>query len=218
MRQDADPLAADKARALSLIPVSRETEATLDRLVGELRRWQAIKNLVGPGTLDAIWTRHVADSAQLAALAPPDATRWVDLGAGAGFPGLVVAALLAGRPGFRMHLVESNARKCAFLRETARMLRLPVEVHAGRIEDTLPRLPGPVDVVSARALAPVPQLLALADPLLKTGALGIFPKGRDLDAELTDSAQFWRIDASTVPSVVDPESRILLVRSPPSRI
>jgi len=212
MRKDAGALVGDRRRALDLVAVSRETEATLDSFVAELLRWQSIKNLIGPGTLDQVWTRHIADSVQLSSLAPPDATRWVDLGSGAGFPGLVVAAVLAPRPGFAMHLVEANARKCAFLRETARKLDLPVQVHAGRIADVLSSLPEP-DVVSARALAPLPQLLALADPLLKTGALGIFPKGRDLDAELTDSAQFWRISASTVRSVVDPESRILLVRS-----
>jgi 16S rRNA (guanine527-N7)-methyltransferase len=213
MRKDTGESSADKARALALVPVSRETETLLDALVADLRRWQAVKNLVGPATLDHVWTRHVADSAQLAGLVAVAATRWVDLGSGAGFPGLVVAAVLSGRPGFVMNLVESNARKCAFLRETARKLALPVQVHAGRIEDVLPTLPAPVDVVSARALAPLPQLLALADPLLKTGALGVFPKGRDLESELTDSAQFWRISSSTVPSVVDPEGCILLVRS-----
>jgi 16S rRNA (guanine527-N7)-methyltransferase len=200
----------DRAAALSLVPVSRETEAVLERLVSELRRWQAVKNLVGPATLDAVWTRHVADSAQLVDLAP-GARTWVDLGSGAGFPGLVVAAQLRGTPGAEVHLVESNARKCAFLRETGRLLNLPVRVHPGRIESILPTL-APADVVSARALAPLPELIALAAPLLKTGSLGIFPKGRDWQAELTDSAQSWRIEASPVPSRVDPDSRILLIR------
>ena len=99
----------DRRRGLRLVPVSRETEARLEFLVDGLRRWQGVKNLVGPSALDEVWTRHVADSAQLLALAP-EARRWADLGAGAGFPGLVIAIQLVGRPGAAVHLIEANAR------------------------------------------------------------------------------------------------------------
>jgi 16S rRNA (guanine527-N7)-methyltransferase len=178
--------------------------------VALLERWQAIKNLVGPGTLASVWTRHVADSAQLADLAP-QARTWLDIGSGAGFPGLVVAILLRDRPGFRMHLVESNGRKCAFLRAVGRTLGLPVTVHDGRIEAVLPHLQRPVDVVSARALAPLRDLLALTETLLTTGTLGLFPKGQDVGDELTEASKYWRIQASTVASRTDPKARIVVV-------
>lgn len=201
---------ANRAEALRLVPVSRETEALFDRYVALLTRWQQVKNLVGPATLAEVWTRHIADSAQLAALAP-EAKTWVDLGSGAGFPGLVVAILRRDTPGFHMHLVESNGRKCAFLREVARSLGLPVTVHDGRIEDVLAEFDAPVDVVSARALAPLAQLLTLSRKLLTSGAVGLFPKGQDVDAELTEAAKYWSIKALTVASQTDPKARIVKV-------
>ncbi|MFO1150185.1 MAG: 16S rRNA (guanine(527)-N(7))-methyltransferase RsmG [Alsobacter sp.] len=202
--------AADRVAARALLTVSRETEGLLERYVALLERWQRIKNLVGPGTLDSVWTRHVADSAQLADLAP-DATTWLDIGSGAGFPGLVVAILLRDRPGFQMHLVESNGRKCAFLREVARNLALPVTVHDGRIEAVLPKLGTPVDVVSARALASLSELIRLTETLLTTGTLGLFPKGQDVGDELTEASKYWRIQASMVASRTDPKARIVVV-------
>lgn len=208
---------ADRAKALALVPVSRETEALLDRLVQLLGRWQAAKNLVGPATLVNAWTRHVADSAQLVALRPL-ARSWVDLGSGAGFPGLVVACLQRDLPGMRVHLVESNGRKCAFLREAARTLGLPVTVHDGRIEEVIERLPGHVDVVSARALAPLTDLLQMSRNLLTTGAVGIFPKGQDVEQELTEASKCWKIQASTVASKTDPKARIVIVEKAEPRI
>ena len=204
--------AADRADALALVPVSRETAQRFDRIVEELKRWQKIKNLVGPTTLDHVWLRHIADSAQLPRLAPEE-RRWIDLGSGAGFPGLVIAAMLADDPRADIHLVESNSRKAAFLRETTRELALPVTVHAERIESVLASAWPPFDVVSARALAPLTRLLALSGELLKKGAVGLFPKGRGAEAELTEAAQSWKVDASVIPSVVDSASHILLVRS-----
>ena len=180
--------AADRSRALAVVPVSRETERLFDQLVGLLTRWQRVKNLVGPATLATVWTRHVADSAQLPALVP-HGLRWVDLGSGAGFPGLVIAILLRDRDGAEVHCVESNSRKCAFLREVARTLSLPVVVHDGRIEDVLPTLAGRVDVVTARALAPLVDLLTMSSGLLTTGALGLFPKGQDVGDELTQESK-----------------------------
>lgn len=171
-----------------------------------LERWQKTTNLVAPDTLPTVWTRHVADSAQLVALAPPDARTWVDLGAGGGFPGLVVAAILEGRTA--CHLVESNGKKAAFLREAARTMGLAVAVHPVRAEHS------PIDradVVSARALAPLSTLLDLAGPLLKSGAIGLFPKGREAAAELTVAEKSWRFAASLHPSRTESDARVICV-------
>ncbi len=134
--------------------VSRETSRKLDILVDELGRWQTIKNLVGPGTLAEVWTRHIADSLQLLAI-EPQALRWADLGSGAGFPGLVLAIALAERAGAHVHLVESNSRKCAFLRHVARLAGAPATIHEARIEAVVSGLAGAVEIVTARALAPL---------------------------------------------------------------
>jgi 16S rRNA (guanine527-N7)-methyltransferase len=201
----------DRAAALAICPVSRETAARLDLLGRELRRWQAVKNLVGPGTLDHIWTRHIADSLQLLALAP-EAAKWVDLGSGAGFPGLVLGIAALERSGLSIDLVESNGRKCAFLRHIARLTGAPVSVHTARVEAVIDRFAG-ADTVTARALAPLSQLLAWAEPLLTTGSMGLFPKGREVEAELTEAAKSWRFDAELIPSRTDSEGRIVRIQS-----
>jgi 16S rRNA (guanine527-N7)-methyltransferase len=192
--------------------VSRETGDRLALLAVELRRWQAVKNLVGPATLDEVWSRHIADSLQLADLAP-EALAWVDLGSGAGFPGLVIAIAIADRAGSRVHLVESNGRKCAFLRHAARVTGAPVAVRQGRIEDIAPGLAAETDVVTARAVAPLSQLLAWSQELLKSGAIGLFPKGRDVSSELTEAEKSWRFKAELLPSRTDSEARIVRVTS-----
>jgi len=204
-------LSADRARALTLVTVSRETLARFDAFVTLLLKWQATTNLVAPSTLGHVWTRHIADSLQLLTLAP-DARAWLDLGSGGGFPGLVLACALAERSGARVHLVESNAKKAAFLREAARALMLPALVHAARIEEVIHRWSEPVDIVTARALAPLADLLAYAAPILKTGAQGLFPKGQDVEAELTEASKYWRIEATLAPSVTSPDARIVVVR------
>lgn len=194
---------------LAAFDVSRETAARLDILVQELARWQTIKNLVGPATLKEAWTRHIADSLQLLAVAP-EAKLWLDLGSGAGFPGLVVA--IAGREmGLEVHLVESNSRKCAFLRQAARLTEAPATVHEARLETVVPGFIGRADVVSARALASLDQLLEWTAPLLKTGTAGVFPKGRDAEAELTLARKRWTFDVETWPSRTDSEARILRI-------
>ena len=204
-------LAADRARALALVPVSRETAARLDRFVELLLQWQNKTNLIASSTIPTIWTRHIADSLQLLALVP-DAKCWVDLGAGAGFPGLVIACAFADKAGARVHLVESNAKKAAFLREAARHAGAPALVHAVRIEDFVKNFKQRPDVVSARALAPLEVLLELAHPLLKTGAKGLFPKGQDVDAELTQASKCWSMDVELVPSKTNLQARIVVVR------
>jgi 16S rRNA (guanine527-N7)-methyltransferase len=192
--------------------VSRETGDKLAQLAAELRRWQAIKNLVSSSTLDDVWGRHIADSLQLAQLAP-EARIWVDLGSGAGFPGLVVALAISDRPGAHVHLVESNGRKCAFLRHAARLTGAPVTVHEARVEAVVADFAGSVDVVTARAVAPLAQLLSWSQQLLKSGAVGLFPKGRDATAELTEAEKSWRFKAALLPSRTDSEARIVRVTS-----
>jgi 16S rRNA (guanine527-N7)-methyltransferase len=212
-----DGQSRDREKALSLLDVSRETLADFDALVQLLTRWQAVKNLVGPATLPEVWTRHIADSAQLVGLAP-GALRWLDLGSGAGFPGLVIAAMLKGREGAHVTLVEANGRKCAFLREAVRTLKLPAAVVNARIEDAVPSIASPVDVVTARALAPLTTLLGWSEKLLTTGSLGLFPKGQDVEAELTESAKCWRIQTSIAASITNPEAGIVIVHSLEPRI
>jgi 16S rRNA (guanine527-N7)-methyltransferase len=209
-----DRLAADREAALRLVRVSRETLARLDAFVALLQKWQRKINLIGRGTEDSLWTRHIADSLQLLDLAPAART-WVDLGSGGGFPGLVIACALAERPGARVHLVESNTRKAAFLREAARNLRLPALVHAERIEDFVSNFADSPDVVTARALASLEDLLAYAAPLMENGAQALFLKGQDVEAELTEAAKSWNIQADLVPSRTDRGGRIVVVKGPP---
>jgi 16S rRNA (guanine527-N7)-methyltransferase len=199
----SDPLAA--------FDVSRETKERLALLERELRRWQAIKNLVGPATLDHIWDRHIVDSLQLLELAPAART-WLDLGSGAGFPGLVLA--IAGfERGLKVDLVESNSRKCAFLRHIARLTGVNAAVHEARLEAVIPSFVGKTDVVSARALASLAQLLKWTGPLLKTGTMGLFPKGRDVESELTEARKSWTFGVEILPSRTDSEARILRITS-----
>jgi 16S rRNA (guanine527-N7)-methyltransferase len=205
-------LSLDRARALALSPVSRETADRLDRFVALLLDWQSRINLIASSTVPVLWTRHIADSLQLCALAP-DARHWVDLGSGAGFPGLVVACVLADSLPAEVHLIESSKKKAAFLSEAVRLTGAPAIVHAERSDDFIKKFDGSLDIVTARALAPLPRLLAIAYPLLKRGAKGLFPKGQDVDAELTEAAKCWSIQASLVPSRTDPKSRIVAIRS-----
>ena len=190
-----------------LVSVSRETREKLDVYARELLRWQRIKKLVGPGTLDDLWSRHFADSLQLGELS--DQQVWADLGSGAGFPGLVLAI---ARPGAFIHLLESDGRKCAFLRHVARLTAAPVRIWEGRIEALAGELEPKPRVVTARALAPLTRLLGLAEPLLAGGATGLFPKGQDYRRELTEAAESWRFGAEVIPSRVDANGRILKVR------
>ena len=203
-------LAADRSRALVLTPVSRETLDRLDRFVAVLLEWQQRMNLIASSTEPKLWTRHIADLLQLLALAP-QARIWVDLGSGAGFPGVVLACALADRPGARVHLVERSTKKAAFLREVVHATGAPAEVHAVRLEDFVENLAGSVDVVTARALAPLAALLTATYPLLKTGTLGLFPKGQDVDVELTEAAKCWSIQSSLAQSLTDPRAKIVLV-------
>ena len=204
-------LIKDRTRALALTPVSRETLDRLDRFVGLLLTWQPRINLIAPSTEAKIWTRHVADSLQLIPLAS-GARIWADLGSGGGFPGLVIACALADAPGAHVHLVESTGKKAAFLREAVKLVGVPATVHAVRVEDFVKAPPGVIEVVTARALAPLPKLLTLANPLLTSGSFALLPKGQDVESELTEAAKCWKIQASLAPSRTDPKARIVIVR------
>ena len=186
-------LASDKAAALALTPVSRETEARLDRYLALLLEWQAKTNLVAPSTLPNLWTRHVSDSLQLLTLAPT-AKVWIDLGSGGGFPGVVLACALVETPGATVNLVERIAKKAAFLREAIRVTGSPGAVHLADIGDTVERFAGPIDCVTARAVAPLHQLIGFAEPLVKRGAKALFLKGQDVEAELTEATKYWKIE------------------------
>ncbi len=223
----AAALATDRDRALALTPVSRETLARLDRFVEVLLQWQRHTNLIAVSSEPVLWTRHIADSLQLIDLAKPQKTSaesqassqiWVDLGSGAGFPGLVLACDLADQKGAEIHLVESVGKKASFLREAALAAGVPAQVHAMRVADFVKQAPKHIDFVTARALAPLPKLLAEAYPLLKRGARGLFPKGQDVATELTEAAKCWNIEASLAESRTDPKARIVVLdRAEPRR-
>ena len=192
-------LAADKAAALALTPVSHETAARLDRYVDLLLQWQAKTNLVAPSTLPQLWTRHIADSLQLLAIAPT-ATSWIDFGSGGGFPGVVLACAMAERGGGIVHLIERNAKKAAFLREALRVTGAPGQVILADIGDSVDSFPQTVDCVSARAVAPLHQLIGFAEPLVQRGAKALFLKGQDVEAELTEATKYWKIKPRLHPS------------------
>jgi len=187
--------------------VSRETLAALQVYEDLLRRWQRVKNLVAPDSLTNIWHRHFADSAQLLALAP-DARVWLDLGTGAGFPGLVLAIMLESDSAAKVHLVEANGRKCAFLRDVARRTGAGVEIHNSRIESLgNERTLAGIDVVTARALAPLDRLMEYVGPYLLAGATGLFLKGRETGVAPTYPGATIRRH----PSITDREAAIIEV-------
>jgi 16S rRNA (guanine527-N7)-methyltransferase len=199
-----------------------ETVARLDRFVDLLLAWQRRTNLIAPSTIPSLWTRHVADSVQLLDLgnvgptgAPSVMPRvWLDLGSGGGFPGIVLACALVEVPGAQVHLVDSNLKKAAFLREAIRETKVPGIVHAVRIDELAPTLGEiTVDCVTARALAPLPDLLRMVAPFVKKGAKALLLKGQDLDHELTESTKHWHIDADSVPSRTSKSGRILVVHT-----
>jgi 16S rRNA (guanine527-N7)-methyltransferase len=204
-------LAADRARALALTPVSRETLARLDVFVDLLLDWQRTTQLIASSTVPQLWTRHISDSLQLLDLAPA-ARIWVDLGSGGGFPGLVLACALAEKAGSCVHLVDSNAKKAAFLRQVATAAKIPAVIHGMRIEEFAQKFADRAEVITARALAPLKRLLDQCFPLWTDETIGLFPKGQDVAAELTEATKYWNIEPTLVPSRTDPRARIVVVR------
>lgn len=180
--------------------------ADLEQLRAMLGDWNGRMNLVSAASLDDYWSRHVFDSAQLVPLAP-NAKAWVDIGAGAGFPGLVLAILLKGVPGANVHLVESQAKRCRFLETVVEALALPAEVHNARAED----LSLKADVVTARAVAPLVRLLGFARPYLAKRATGLFLKSEGVGEEIAEARKAWRFTYDVVPSASDSRGRVVKV-------
>lgn len=173
----------------------------------EVERANVSMNLIGPGTVGQFWSRHALDSAQLLRFAPA-ALSWADLGAGAGFPGVVLAVLLKGRKGARVHLIDSVAKRCRFLAAVVEALDLPAEVHNARAE----ALALKVEVVTARACAPLERLLAYAQPYIARGAEGLFLKGESVADEVSAAKSKWRFDAQLSESISDPRGRVVRIR------
>jgi 16S rRNA (guanine527-N7)-methyltransferase len=201
-----EPPVTDAASFAAAAGATPAQMADLARFEALLADWNGRINLVSAPSLAEFWPRHAYDSAQLLALAP-DARVWVDIGAGAGFPGLVLAILLKEAPGARVHLVESVAKKCRFLAEVVGQLALPAEVHNARAEDLAIK----ADAVTARAVAPLTRLLGFARPFLSRGAVGLFPKGQSAEAEIDEARAAWRFTCNIAPSRSDPSGRILKV-------
>ena len=192
--------------------VSHETIEKLQVIVEQLEKWQPHINLVAPSTMNNVWTRHVIDSLQLQNLVP-QARRWIDLGSGGGFPGLIIAATFADFKDAQVTLVESNGKKCAFLRETARLADLPVNIIQARIENTAPHLTDHFDVVSARALGSLKILLDMTASIISKGTIGIFPKGQDVERELKLASISWDLEHELVESQTEIGAKIVIVKS-----
>lgn len=209
-----DPAPEGPAVLEAHYPLAEATRRRLETHFRLLTEWNARMNLVGPHELGRYWSRHALDCAQLVALAPARAVRWLDLGSGAGFPGLVVAAYLVDRPDAAIRLVEKSPKKAAFLKAAAASMQVPVTVFNARVEDLVPEA---YEVVTARAFAPLPRLIEYAKPALASGAIGLFPKGADYQSELT-AAGFkpgggayvqGAMRAEALPSVTNPAARVL---------
>jgi 16S rRNA (guanine527-N7)-methyltransferase len=188
-------------------PVSRETFDSLAAFEALFQKWNWSINLVAQSTAGDVWNRHILDSAQLWRL-EPDALCWVDIGSGGGFPGLVMAFLLKEREGGHISLVESNRKKASFLQTVVGQFGLPARIVTRRIEESYPHVASP-EVVTARALAPLPLLLDLSAPWLTAGARALFHKGRDYRAEVQESVHRWSFDLVEHQSVTDPDGVIL---------
>ncbi len=188
-------------------PVSRETFERLKILVARVEEWQKKTNLVAPSTLNDMWSRHIADSLQCIKL-KPDARHWVDIGSGGGFPGLVVAAVMADYEESSIDLIESIQKKCSFLRQVNRQMQARAKVHCDRIENISSTIAQP-EIVTARALAALPLLLELSSPWLLNGATALFHKGREFEAELADCDGLWSFDLVSHESVISTDSVIL---------
>jgi 16S rRNA (guanine527-N7)-methyltransferase len=192
---------------VQVVGVSRETLARLEVYVSALAEWNGRFNLVSSRSLGDVWRRHVLDSAQLAQRIPPSARTLVDLGSGAGLPGLVLAAL---RPNdLCVTLIDATAKKCRFLQAVAAEMQLSVEVRNERIEEAKRSA---FDVITARACAPLPVLLSYAQPFAGAGTVCLFLKGQDVGSELTEARNSWRMEVQSHPSLSDPTGTILEIR------
>jgi len=214
MKDGVLPPGAGPEEVCAAFDVSRESCDRLRIYASELARWNPRINLVSKSTLPHLWVRHIADSLQLLRLLPPGTRRIIDLGSGSGAPGLVLALALADAGDIHTILVESLAKKAAFLRSVAQKANVRVRVENRRIEDIDPAslTCDSHTVVTARALAPLPELLGLAFPFLEAGAQGLFLKGQDVGKELTQATRYWNIDAEQIPSLTDSAGVVLKIR------
>ncbi|KQB96549.1 16S rRNA methyltransferase [Loktanella sp. 1ANDIMAR09] len=198
------------SQAIAGVDVSRETILELEAFAALTAKWTAKINLIARGTVDSIWDRHIVDSVQLYKFAPKSFEKWVDIGSGGGFPGIVMAIVAKEKhPQAQFVLIESDQRKATFLRTAARELNLPVQVIAERIETA------PVqnaDVVSARALTALSGLLSLTQRHLNQDGLALFHKGRQSGQEVADAQKSWSFDLEENASITDPDARILAIR------
>ncbi|MGV8985729.1 MAG: 16S rRNA (guanine(527)-N(7))-methyltransferase RsmG [Cypionkella sp.] len=200
-----------RGEAPAWLDVSRETLVGLDAFLSLVEKWNPVINLVAKGSLPIAWERHVLDSAQLIHLCPGAARHWVDFGSGGGFPGVVIAVIARQlRPGLRMTLIESDKRKAAFLVQASRELGLDIAVRPVRSESLAP---SEADVISARALAPLSELCALASRHLQREGLAILPKGAQADAELVDAGKLWQFESKSVQSLTDPLGSIITMKN-----
>ena len=197
----------DAAGFQALTGVTDGQLADLARYQDLLAEWNEVMNLVGPLTIATYWNRHALDSWQLLPMAP-EAKVWADLGAGAGLPGVVLAILLKDVSGAKVHLVESMTKRCRFLLEVVAALELPAQVHNARAEE----LDLKVQIVTARACAPMTKLLGFSEPYLKRGATGLFLKGQDVASELSEAEVSWKFESELRPSQSDPRGRIVQVK------
>lgn len=201
-------LEAEQKAFHARVNASAEQIADLEAFRQRLVEANAVMNLVGPDSLPDFWNRHVWDSAQLLDLAP-EAKTWADLGAGAGFPGLVLSIMLKGREGAHVWLIDSLAKRCRFLREVVDALSLPATVIVGRAEAQSVTC----DIVTARAVAPMEKLLGYAQPYFQRGAQGLFLKGERAESELIEARKSWHFEAELAPSQSDVRGRIVTIRS-----
>jgi 16S rRNA (guanine527-N7)-methyltransferase len=193
------------------VSVSRETFSALQAYETLVQRWNSAINLVSKPTVENLWQRHIADSAQVFSFCPDGALSWVDLGSGGGFPGLVVAVLAKElKPDLRVTLVESDLRKATFLRQAAQALGLPVTVLSKRIEALDPLH---ADVLSARALAPLSNLLGFAEQHLSPKGTAVIPKGARFAAEIADAQIAWMFDVDIHPSLSEADAALLVIRN-----
>ncbi|OUR80462.1 16S rRNA (guanine(527)-N(7))-methyltransferase RsmG [Alphaproteobacteria bacterium 46_93_T64] len=196
----------DEQEFLKLTDVSRETMDKFETYVALLKKWQKAINLVSKATLPDVWERHVLDSFQILKYAPSTGGVWIDMGSGAGFPALIVAMA----SDFDVHVIESDQRKCQFMREVSRETSTPITIHTKRIDAVEPF---PATVISARALASLEKLLEFADPFSTQDTLLLYLKGQDVDAELTNAAKCWRMDPIKHQSLSSSEGSVLELRN-----
>lgn len=191
---------AVQALLLSDYGVSRETIERFMAYQAILTKWAPRINLVGASTLGSFWDRHILDSAQILRFARPEAKSWVDFGSGAGFPGLVIAALIQPNDGAQVTLIEASTKRCGFLREAARAMQVQVEIINDKLENVMPF---PVDIITARAFTALDRLLAYADPWQGSQTQALFPKGEEVSAELEQASTNWLFKSTIHPSVSD---------------